>query len=271
MSCRTVAVPILGALALGLLIGCTNVAQMRQAYEAGDETQLTKLLDIAATANYPYATRKEAVKALGAIGDPAAVPVLVGILREYDRRTTLKEEALVSLGRIGDPETAEPIGFLLDRSLSAPNDELRLAALTVLGQLGGEKSADVLINALQYYDMLMVRADQSRLRGVFSGDESVIRSMRDSVRTPGGERPVVGMFPGESASSPSFFGPEMDRLPEKVNDSTPREREMAHESLVRVGVEAIPVIHRFLSSTDMTLTLREELDTIVERIREQGS
>lgn len=268
---KAVAGLVILAAAAGLLAGCTNVAQMRQAYEAGDETQLAKLLEIAARPDYPYATRKEAVKALGDIGDSSAVPVLVTILRGFDRRTTLKEEALVALGKIGDPEAAGAIGHLLDRSLSDPNAELRMAALSVLGQLGGEKSADVLINALRYYDMLMVRAEQGRMRGVFSGDDAAIRAMRDSVRGPRGERPMVGMFPGESAATPSFFGPGMDFVPEKLDQTTPEEREMAHESLVRVGAEAIPAIRRFLSSREMTLTLKGELSDILEEIGARGN
>ena len=244
---------------------------MRQAYEAGDETQLTRLLEIAGRVDYPYATRKQAVMALGDIGRPEATPVLLTILQGYDRRTSLKEETLIALGKIGDPDTAGPIGHLLDRSLSQPNGELRMAALTVLGQLGGDKSAEVLINALQYYDMLTVRAEQGRMRGVFSGDDRAIRAMRDSVRTPYGGAPRMSSLTGETGGPTSLFGPEMDFVPEMVDDDTPKERAMAHEALVRVGADAIPVIHRFLSSRDMTLSLKEELTGIADQIADQST
>ena len=69
------------------------------------------------------------------------MPTLVGVLGEYDQRTTLKEEALKALGALGDPAAVEPIGRLLDRSLDQTGAELRLAALPVLGQLGGTPAA----------------------------------------------------------------------------------------------------------------------------------
>jgi len=268
---KAVAVLALAAAAAVALGGCTNVTQMRQAYEAGDETQLARLLEIAGRVDYPYATRKQAVMALGDIGRPEATPVLLTILQGYDRRTSLKEETLIALGKIGDPDTAGPIGHLLDRSLSQPNGELRMAALTVLGQLGGDKSAEVLINALQYYDMLTVRAEQGRMRGVFSGDDRAIRAMRDSVRTPYGGAPRMSSLTGETGGPTSLFGPEMDFVPEMVDDDTPKERAMAHEALVRVGADAIPVIHRFLSSRDMTLSLKEELTGIADQIADQST
>ncbi|MFH1570115.1 MAG: HEAT repeat domain-containing protein [Gemmatimonadota bacterium] len=259
---------LLGAWALA---GCSSVAQMLQAYEAGDASQYDRIVDIATRSDYPYATRKQAVKALGQIGDRRAVPALVGILTEFDRRTTLKEEALVALGQIGDPETATPIGYLLDRSLSEPNAELRLAAMTVLGQLGGDKSAEILVNALAYYDAVTLRSERGTMRGMFSGEEATVRALRDSVRTPRGEMPMVGLYPGDSGSSTGFFGPEMDYVPEKLEESTPKERIMAHEALVRIGPAALPAIRRHLSSREVTYTLREELGGIVSEIEAQGS
>ena len=139
-------------LALSLLVlgACTSVSQMQQRYEAGDHTQLKKIATIAARADYPYATRRNAARVLGEIGNPEVVPVLVSILGEFDQRTTLKSEALTALGRIGDPRAVSGIGRLLDRSLSDTNEELRMAAMPVLGMLGGTEAATILVNALAY-------------------------------------------------------------------------------------------------------------------------
>jgi HEAT repeat protein len=104
-----------------LLGSCTNVTQMQRKYEAGDESQLDKLLQIAGRPEYPYATRRKATKALGEIGAERAVPVLIGLLYEYDQRSTLKQEALVALGRIGNREAVEPIGRMLDFQLGVNN------------------------------------------------------------------------------------------------------------------------------------------------------
>ncbi len=70
-----------------LLGGCTNVTQMQRKYEAGDLGQLDNLLEIVGRPDYPYGTRRKAAKILGEIGDPRALPVLIGVLYDYDQRT----------------------------------------------------------------------------------------------------------------------------------------------------------------------------------------
>ena len=250
------------------LAACTNVAQMRRAYEAGDDTQLAKLIGIAARPDYPYATRKSAVEALGDIGHRDAVPALIQVLVEYDRRTTLKEQAILALGKIGDTTAVEPIGRLLDRSLSDPQAELRVAAIPVLGSLGGTAAAEILVNALQYYDGLMLRAEHSYMRGVFSGEEQVFRGRRDSLSGPMDQTPGVGLFPGEQREPVSMFGTTMQMRPDQLPDTTPEERALAHEALVKVGAAAVPVIEELLSTRQTTVTLRRELDEILAEVAE---
>ena len=128
---RTVSV----LLALCLLQACTNVASMQKKYEAGDESQYTRLIQVASRPDYPYATRKRAVRALAEIGDPRALPVFIGALNDYDQRSTLKFEALKGLQAIGDTAAVAAIGRLLDMSLREEGVEMRLAAIPVLGAL----------------------------------------------------------------------------------------------------------------------------------------
>jgi len=101
---------LVGGLALGLALGCSNVGQMQRKYEQGDAKQYNKIIEILARQDYPYATRKRAAAALGDIGDPRAVPILVGVLSNFDQRTTLKQEVLTALGKIGGHPRAGTIG-----------------------------------------------------------------------------------------------------------------------------------------------------------------
>jgi hypothetical protein len=261
MTARWLAVAAL-ALAAG---ACTNVAQMEARYRAGDQAQLGRLLDIAGRPDYPYATRRQAVRALGQIADPRSVPALTGILGEYDQRTTLKEESLKALGRIGDRSAVDPIGRLLDMSLEDQMSDLRLASLGALGTIGGPKAADILIRAIRYYDILTLQKDQSGRRGVFSGEERFFMSSPDSLRTRRRDDPGLGMFVDGSAPY-SMFGPSAGSPLPQVYDTVPDERKAAHAALVRVGAEAVPVIEQFLATQEASVTLQNELRAIASEI-----
>jgi hypothetical protein len=253
---------------LSLSTSCTSVSQMQQRYEAGDESQFEKIALIAARPDYPYATRRAAARALGEMGDTRAVPVLVSILGEFDQRTTLKQEALVALGALGDSTAVTAIGRLLDRSLTDTNEELRMAAMPVLGQLGGSEAATILVNALTYYDRLMLFTEDRRPRGVFSGDEQSIRDLQDSLRAPGRRSgDLTGLGTGSLGTTSGMFGGTLTLPEEHKVDTTPAERALAHESLVRVGASALPVIREHLSQRDTTVSLRNELADILAEIR----
>jgi HEAT repeat protein len=264
-------------LILATLSACTSVTQMQTRYEAGDDTQLEKIATIAARPDYPYATRRTAAKALGEIGDARVLPVLVGILGEFDQRTTLKKEALLALGRIGDQEAVTGIGRLLDRSLSESNEELRMAAMPVLGQLGGEEAATILVNALTYYDLIMVNTEGRVQRGVFTGDEQSIRDLQDSLRTQQrrqgqgqggqGQGELSGYGGGAFGTPSSLFGGNLTQTQQQKVDPTPQERLLAHKSLVRVGTPAVTIIQEHMSKRRSTITLRNELVEIMQEIQ----
>lgn len=242
---------------------------MQSRYEAGDKSQYDRLVAVAGRSDFPYATRKSAVRALGEIGEPRALPTLLAVLNEFDQRTTLKEEALTALGLIGDPDAVPAIGRLLDRSLNSTSDELRMAAMPVLGSLGGSEAATILVNALTYYDFAMLSRERSVPRGVFSGDEQSLRALQDSMRIPagvasGGE---LGMFPGQQMPTTGFFGDVGGNQVNQPVDTMPIERSMAHESLVRVGAPALPVIEDHISRRETTVRLRNELIQIMNEIR----
>ena len=264
------AIAVLGLVSTCLLwTACTSVSQMKKRYEAGDEKQYDKILEVAGRPDYPYATRKSAVKVLGEIGDPRAVPTLVNILRELSQRTTLQQEAMIALGSIGDSSAVAEIGRLLDRSLGSFGDEVRMVAMQVLGQIGGTEAAEILLNALAYYDRAMLVAESRGLRGVFTGDDQGLLALQDSLRRPFGQTGQgMGLFPGQQGPGSGFFGPGSGPPGVKAEDTTPKERDLAHQSLVRVGDSALPVIDRHMAQRETTVTLRNELVEIVEQIRQ---
>jgi len=264
-------------IAVLVLQSCTNVSNMQKKYEAGDLKQLDKLMEIVARPDYPYATRKRAAKALGEIGDPQAVAVLASVLFDYDQRTTLKQEALKGLGRIGDTTAVGTIGRLMDYSLAETNAEVRMAAIPVLGELGGGKAAEILVNALRYYDILMLQKEQRTQRGIYSGEEMPDpygrgrgrgRGRQDSLGGQIGD-PTMGLFPQQQAQNTGgFFGLDTAFPVQDAYNPTPEERALTHAALVRTGAAALPVIEDHLANHQTTPSLSKELLAIATEIRQ---
>ena len=266
-------------LAVLVLQSCTNVSNMQKKYKAGDLKQLDKLIEIVARPDYPYATRKRAAIALGEIGDPRAVPVLTSVLFGYDQRTTLKQEAIKGLGRIGDTTAVGTIGRLMDYSLTETNAELRMAAIPVLGDLGGAKAAEILVNALRYYDILTLQKDQRTQRGIDSGEKMPDPYGRGRGRGRGrqdslGGRfadPAVGLFPQQQMQGTGgFFGLDSSFPIQEAYNPTPEERTLTHAALVRTGPAALPVIEAHLAEHQTTPSLERELLAIVAEIHQSG-
>ena len=254
------------------LLPCTNINQMHRKYLEGDKGQFDRILEIVSRGDYPYSTRRKAAQILGEIGDPRATPVLIAALHGYEQRTTLKQDIVRSLAQIGDHDAAQPIGRLLDRSLNTADADLRMAAVDALGDLGGKKSAEILVNALRYFDLLILRDEQRSRKGVFTGEEQMFPfgpAGLDSTgrRPPRFSNPAMGGLLGqEQHPQMSMFGTPIN--PEEMQyDPTPEERERTHQSLVHVGEPAVTVIEKFLAENEMTLSLRQELFGIVAEIR----
>lgn len=271
-----------------LLLGCANVAQMQRQYEAGDEKQLGRLVEIAARPTYPYGTRRKAARALGEIGDPRTVGVLTDLLFEPQQRSTLRQEALIALGRIGDQRAVKPIGLMLDMHLRETDAEVRLIALETLGILGGAEAAEVLVNALRYYDIMLMRAEQRAYRGVFSGEEGLFprgyghphaRAHGDTVVETTGGPSVRGVNqpggPGLEGMHPpvgplSMFGTQMHN-PYERPDTTEEEHELTRQAILRVGEPALAVIDDFLYQHETTQSLQRTLNGLTQAIEERAA
>jgi hypothetical protein len=256
--------------ALLALPGCTNVNQMHKLYLEGNDEQLYKIMEIVSRQDYPYATRRKAARILGEIGDRRAVPVLSNALHSYEQRTTLKQDALRALGAIGDQSAAPDIGRLLDRSLNTADAELRMAAVESLGAMGGAKSAEILVNALSYYSILILRSEQRTQKGVFTGEEQRYPFGPAGDDSTGGPRryPNVGMDPFGQGGEPrvSMFGTPIERNQMQYNP-TAEERTLAHDALVRVGKPAISEIENYMGNNRLHPTMRKELLSIITEIR----
>jgi hypothetical protein len=264
-----------------VLLGCTNVAQMQRKYQAGDESQLSNLTGIAGRQDYPYGTRRKAARALGEIGDPRAVPVLTALLFEYGQRITLKQEALIALSLIGDREAVPAIGRMLDAQLGDTNGDVRMTAMEALGKVGGEEAAVILVNALRYYDVMLLRREQRSYRGVFSGEEQLFPQgpygpmhsplhPDSTVSTmPGGPR-VGGFRRDGQQGEVSMFGTELQR-PVLEADTSEEEQAVARAALVKIGEDAVPAIGSFLYDTEASQSLTRELHSIVAEIRQAAA
>ena len=256
-------------LTLFVLQGCSNVASMQRKYEAGDESQLTKLMEVASRQDYPYATRKRAVQALAEIGDRRALPIFVAALNDYDQRTMLKLEALKGLQALGDTAAVGPIGRLLDMSLRDEGVEMRLAAIPVLGSLPSGQAARILINALSFYDRVTIMREEGSNRGIYSGehlpDPYRMQSQVDSAGVARRQPGMGGMMPRQPQG---FFGLDSP-LPvsQGREDTIPQEKELTHAALVEVGEIAVPAILNFAETRAKTPSLRTELYQIINEIR----
>ena len=256
-------------LALFVLQACTNVASMQKKYEAGDESQLSRIMQIAARPDYPYATRKRAVQALAEIGDPRALPIFIRALSDYDQRSTLKFEALKGLQALGDTSAVAPIGRLLDMSLREEGVEMRLAAIPVLGSLRSAESARILINALAFYDRVTIMREEGSNRGIYSGERLPDPyQMAGRADSAGVARPRPGLGGLLPQQSQGFFGLDSP-LPvsQGRRDTIPQEHELTHAALVQVGEIAVPAMLKFAETRAKTPTLRTELYQIIGEIR----
>jgi cyclophilin family peptidyl-prolyl cis-trans isomerase/HEAT repeat protein len=92
---------------------------------------------------HPY-TRAFAAKGLGPIKNSQALPVLLPLVASADRPVAI--EAIRSLGQIGNPAAAPALLAVIKTS---KNDwQLKLEAVTALGGVGGEGTTDYLLDSL---------------------------------------------------------------------------------------------------------------------------
>src|SRR5439155_14945080 len=110
-----------------------------------------------------------AVKGLGALKDPSAVPVLMPLLSSGERSVLI--ESIRALGRIGDPVAAEPLMRIIrDR---ATNPAVRLESVAAIGGIRAPGVADTLTDLLSD-PAVAVRASALRSLAAFDTENFVI-------------------------------------------------------------------------------------------------
>lgn len=88
-------------------------------------------------------SRRNAISALGRLGDERAVELLVSALQDEDKY--LRREAAKALGELGFPNAVEP----LIESLEDPEDYVQRNSITALGMLGDQRAIEPLRKLLE--------------------------------------------------------------------------------------------------------------------------
>jgi len=108
----------------------------------GDIRGLPALLTLAKDA-HPY-TRAFAVKGLAALKDRSAMPVLLPLMSSGERAVLI--ETVRALGRIGDPAAVEPLLRIIRDAAADPH--VRLEAVSAIGGFHQPEVGDVLLDVL---------------------------------------------------------------------------------------------------------------------------
>ncbi len=109
--------------------------------------------------------RISALYAMGRNADPRWIPYLLPILDQDD--PTLRLEAVRSLGELEARAAVAPLIRLIANEIDA---EVRLAALTALGQIGGEQARRALQAATEWDDEATVTAAEDALEELMAGE-----------------------------------------------------------------------------------------------------
>jgi HEAT repeat protein len=139
----------------------------------GGDQAVAILLQMAASADADLC--RQALLSLGALRHRAAIPSLLEMVRRPDpflRRKEITREAVWALGEIGDPVAVpELITVMQKRQFWNRRDlaEIRAAAALALGEIGGETAARALTDAVQDRHEEVSRAAVQSLRRIKGG------------------------------------------------------------------------------------------------------
>jgi HEAT repeat protein len=113
---------------------------------------------------------RQALLSLGIMKNPAAVPTLLKLIDRPDplvKQAELKKGAMKALGEIGAPEAIPPLVSILRRRKwwrRMQFDEVRAAAATALGEIGGATPSKALQEATDDTSPVVARAAAQALK-----------------------------------------------------------------------------------------------------------
>ncbi len=239
---------------------------------------LGKLKDRAATvsllearsSSHPDRVRIAATKALGELGDPAAVEPLMKDLREKD--SPVLHEIPLTLGKIGAPAVLPLIRILAD-----PDEDVARMAAEALGETQDGRAVQPLIEALERGDPFLKRAASDALVAV--GEAAVLQLMQRAaahgenrqeavdalVRIgPAGLPPLISALEsdpfrfGEAALEilPSIGAPAVEPLMALLKGKSSRANEVSEQLLSAMGAPAVPFLTKELKAQDLPTQIR---------------
>ena len=251
----------------------------------GDPKAVTPLIEALGTAKEPQLKVRTA-EALGQLRDRRAVDALISASRAPEPE--VRVAAITSLGSIGDHAAAEPLfvsardedrlvrdaairslaalGISVDRvaaDLSAPNWQIRVAALSMLARLGDRSAVPLVVTALKDPD-LRVRAEAARTAGAF-GDQRALDPLIKALGDPAAEVRLEATFALGSIKDARSIGP----LTGLLNDRDPQVSLAAAESLARMREpKATRVLIVSLSAEDSRV--RSRAAQVLARVSGEG-
>ncbi len=184
-----------------LVLSCVLAAAAR-AQDPGSVAELGQLLmledrrefDGAAlqrAVQHPDArVRERAAMTLGRLGDRAATPLLVFLLRDAD--STVRAEAAFALGELGDPAAVTELAALADRFEPVVTDGFAVEIVTALAKIGGADAERALERLLERHPPVDAGGDRATAQALLElwrlGRTSALaRRLPDYVRSARGE------------------------------------------------------------------------------------
>ena len=141
----------------------------------GDPAALPQLAEVLDSDDSPP-VRANAAQALGSLGDPAALPQLTEAL-DSDDSPPVRANAAQALGSLGDPAAIPQLTEALDSDDSPP---VRAAAAQALGSLGDPAALPQLAEALDSDDSAPVRAAAAQALGAL-GDPAALPQLAEAL------------------------------------------------------------------------------------------
>ncbi len=236
-------------LALGELGDENNVERVRRALERGD------------------ASPRAAIRALGTLGRPEALPTVLERLSDPDG--AVRREALLALANLLDPARAD--GRAVDPLVRALNargrsSEERLAVLSLLGRSGARRAAVVLADVAAHSTSADVVA--AALEGLGTiGPAGYDRVLLEGLDHEDGAVRTAAALALRRAGSARVVGPLLDRF----EGAGGQDRGALGIALAGVAVHGggLPVVGRLLDA--LAVSRGAERDGLIEALGEVGA